>query len=67
MATKKKIIHKKDAPRELIVLVPCNWGLTDKQITDLRDAFQQAAKDNVDKTNGPVTLVSGVTNGHHKD
>jgi hypothetical protein len=67
MATKKKITHKRDATRELIVLVPSMWKLSHEEIKSLKVALEPVARENIDTTFGPITVVCGVTNGNNND
>jgi hydrogenase maturation factor len=64
MATKKKITHKRDATRELIVLVPSMWGLSHVDLKNLKAALDPVARENIHTTHGPICCVCGVTNGN---
>jgi hypothetical protein len=67
MATKKKITHKRDATRELIVLVPSMWGLSHDDLKNLKAALEPVARENIRTTFGPICCVCGVTNGNNND
>lgn len=67
MATKKKIAHKRDATRELIVLVPSMWKLSHADLKNLKAKLEPKANEIIVRPDGPITVVCGVTNGNNND